>query len=130
MLSVERELLCSLLSSEGRCRVRVGGSSMGKAVLSGAEVTIVRSDPVQLPTGRLVAYWYDNRLMVHRLVHRDDKTLWVCGDSPGSQTHPVAPAAVLGTVVAVHNPSLARRAGRRAGGAWRRVRGIFRVERR
>ena len=119
------DLVEALLARAGRCRLRVGGTSMLPAIQPGDTLCVQRVAPSAIALGDVILFSRAGRLFAHRVVDVGEArpaSEWRCttrGDAVEDCDPPVAAAEILGRVEAVTRDAARRDAGRLACAATR-----------
>ena len=96
--------MAEALARTGTTRVRVYGASMSPAIRSGDVVNITTCKPADVRTGDIVACIREAGLVVHRVVWKSRRRIWLKGDTLAGTDPPMPHGLVFGRVVGVETP--------------------------
>jgi hypothetical protein len=90
-----------LLLASGAMRLRIVSGSMRPTLRAGDEIAVQPAAVVTLRAGELIVFQVGSDIVCHRVTRASDDAVWTRAETAGSLEHRVAPAQVLGRVVAI-----------------------------
>jgi len=94
------DLVADVVRASGQVQLKVTGASMVPVLWPGDLLTVRSFEPSSLTPGSILVFRQNQRLVVHRLMHREADSFITRGDARPCLDAPVSPAEVLGRVVA------------------------------
>jgi signal peptidase I len=95
------DLVADVARLSGKVQLKVAGASMVPALWPGDLVTVKSCDPSELGPYSIIVFRQNQRLIVHRLMHREGDRIVTRGDARPCLDAPVAFAEVVGCVESV-----------------------------
>lgn len=97
-----QEACCSLVADvariSGKVQLRVAGASMVPTLWPGDFVSVHCCDPSELQPDSIIVFRQQQRLIIHRLLHRAGGRLITRGDARPLLDDPIDPADIVGRV--------------------------------